>query len=76
MRSDEYADISTIGGVWDPFPPCKHRSQPVTPERLVAYFPNRPWPYTPDTCQAGFLDTTWYLGRKLLLCNGCGLDAT
>lgn len=76
MLSSEYADLSTIGGIWDPFPPRHHNGDYIAPGRLVAYFPDRPWPYTPETCEAGHLDTTWYLDGHVLLCNGCGVDAT
>ncbi|MEV0462254.1 hypothetical protein AB0I30_03110 [Nocardia tengchongensis] len=76
MISDFTPDLSSIGGIWDPFPPKHHHGGYIAPGRLVAHFPDHPWPYTPETCQAGMCDTTWYLNGELLLCNGCGLNGT
>ncbi|MEU0545675.1 hypothetical protein ABZ319_37955 [Nocardia sp. NPDC005978] len=76
MLSDHTPDLSSIGAIWDPFPPQHHHGGYIAPGRMVAQFLDFIWPYTPETCESGPFDTTWYLNGKVLLCNGCGLDGT
>lgn len=74
-RSD-IPDLSTIGGHWDPREPAHHQGEFIAPGRLVAVLPQRSWPSTPEQCTAGNRDTEWILDDQVLLCTGCGIDAT
>lgn len=69
-------DLRAIGGHWDPREPKHHHGDFIAPGRLVAVLPGRRWPHTPEKCAAGPLDTEWVYGDEVLLCTGCGIDAT
>lgn len=69
-------DLSEIGGYWDTREPTHHNFDFVFPGRRVAVLPGRTWPNIPEECTAGPYDTEWILGGRVLLCLGCGLDAT
>ncbi|WP_067697095.1 hypothetical protein [Nocardia jejuensis] len=76
MLSDFTPDLSSLGAIWDPFPPAHHNGEYIAPGRLIAHFIGPQWTFIPETCQTGPFDTTWYLDGTLLLCNGCGLNVT
>ncbi|GAS94895.1 hypothetical protein MMAG44476_21832 [Mycolicibacterium mageritense DSM 44476 = CIP 104973] len=73
---NDIPDLSAIGGQWDPREPRNHGGDYVVPRRLVAVLPGRNWPNTPEQCTAGHLDTEWIHDGQVLLCTGCGIDAT
>lgn len=77
-RYDQSAvpDLSEIGGHWDSDEPLSHSGEFVAPGRRVARVPGRDWPHSPERCEASASETEWILGGKVLLCIGCGLDAT
>jgi hypothetical protein len=75
------SNLSEIGGHWDPRPVHYHGAGElnrirVAPGRKVAWLPGVMWPNTPEECTADHLDTSWVANGKVLLCNGCGIDAT
>lgn len=74
--NDDIPDLSEVGGHWDPRDPEHHHEEYIAPGRLVAILPGRPWPNTPEECQAGMFDTEWILDGRVLLCLGCGIDGT
>lgn len=76
--SNPVTDLSEFGGSWDPSAPEYHGPDQgyIYPGRRVAHLPGFSWPSTPETCAAGRFDTVWVLDGQLLLCRGCGLDAT
>lgn len=69
-------DLTEIGGHWDPRLIYSHGDGPAAVGRLVAVLPGRSWPSTPEECTAGHFDTEWILDGRVLLCLGCGIDAT
>lgn len=72
----EIPDLSEIGGHWEPREPRDHNGDYIAPGRLVAMLPGRTWPNTPEQCTAGHRDTEWVHDGQVLLCTGCGIDAT
>jgi hypothetical protein len=53
-----------------------HAGYYVYPGRRVALIPGRTWPNAPEECVAEVAETEWLAGGRLLVCLGCGLDAT
>lgn len=72
----EIPDLTEIGGHWDAHEPTHHNGDFVFPGRRVAVLPGRTWPSIPEHCAAERGDTEWILDGKVLLCLGCGMDAT
>ncbi|SKT53585.1 Uncharacterised protein [Mycobacteroides abscessus subsp. massiliense] len=70
--------LAEAGGSWDARIPEYHQPERgyIAPGRRVAHLPGFEWPNTPEECTAAYLDTVWVLDGRLLLCRGCGLDAT
>lgn len=75
-RSDDYADLRELGGRWNQRRVNYHHGEPTARGRLIACIPGREWPNEPEQCEAGMFDTEWILDGRVLLCLGCGIDAT
>ncbi len=81
-ESDEIPDLSEIGGHWDPREVRVHGSVEVglpgwvAPGRRIARIPGRQWPNEPEECRDDTGKGEWILDGRVLLCRGCGLDAT
>lgn len=77
-ESDEIPDLTEVGGHWDDRPVKWHGTAGdfVCPGRRIARLPARDWPHEPEECTAGMFDTEWILDGQVLLCVGCGIDAT
>lgn len=73
---NDIPDLSAIGGHWDPREPQHHGGDYVVPGRLIAVLPGRRWANTPEQCDAGPTDTEWIHDGQVLVCTGCGIDAT
>ena len=77
--STDIPDLSEIGGRWDNRRIVEWHSSdknPVARGRRIARLPGYYWPYDPEDCTAEVHDTIWILDGKVLLCTGCGIDAT
>ncbi|MCV7247554.1 hypothetical protein H7J07_04690 [Mycobacterium koreense] len=56
--------------------PTTHHGVTLSGVRRIAQIAGVSWPHEPETCGAGPLETVWVCGGQVLLCRGCGLDAT
>jgi hypothetical protein len=83
MITYEPPDLTGTAITWGDAPD-RHGSELVYPGRRVAVIPGRIWPSAPEECPNGVFrmsrpvdpQTEWLAGGKLLVCRGCGLDAT
>ncbi|MFE2998002.1 hypothetical protein ACFXG4_23695 [Nocardia sp. NPDC059246] len=71
---DELPDLSPIGGHWTIA--TVHADHTFTHDTLrgLAHLPGVEWEFQPENCPIPWGD--WYLDHTLLLCSGCGIDAT
>ena len=68
--------LSEIGWYWDPDAPAWHGGEAVRGGRRVARIPGHAWRFIPTCCSATPNATVSILDGRVVVCAGCGLDAT
>ncbi len=70
------AELEVLGARWASPHAAHHQGGPISGDRRIAVLPDRQWRWRPEHCRAGVMETLTLLDGQVLLCAGCGIDAT